>query len=248
MKNLICVICIWLVGSNVGGQALYESLLLLNNTPAVNLQLIQERFEETDTGGALGSPTDGYDSDTGDLGVVSTETGTVDPDATDRNIGDTGNQSFKTDATAATATSRFVFASQTRLMLKFKFQIDALPSVGTAFNIMSLRDGSGNVMGQIAIQTDGAVRVYNGSTQQTTVSTVVADTTYYGWQGWTSSGTAEFSFSITDSRPTSGNSYASVTGGSGTTAVTRVQPGAEFGNLLVVWFDDVFLNTLTYEP
>lgn len=206
--------------------------------PAV---VFNDGFEETDSGGALGSSTDGYDST-----LISAETDTPQPDVTDRNIGDTGSQSLKLDATSATQVSRWTIPSTTELYAKFKFQVDALPTTSTEFYLWSARDGSGNVQGAVALQTSGALRIYNGTTTTTTIATAAADTSYYVWVHWKSDGTAELGFSASDSRPTSGNSFQSVTGGNGTTAVTRVQLQATSGNGLVTWYDDLKHTTGGY--
>lgn len=200
--------------------------------------LVVDRFEEINTGGAIPSLTDGYDSL-----LITTTNGTINPDATDRNIGDGGFQSFKIDASAGNGFIRYVFATSTELFVDFKYQLDALPA-STSFNVISIRDASGNIQAQVAIQTDGRVRAYKGSSFGLTTDAVVVDTNYYFRLHWKAGSLTEFGFSTTFPPTMSGNSYCTTTSVDGNTTAPRLQFGGESG--VIVWFDDLFVSNEKY--
>ena len=122
----------------------------------------------------------------------------------------------------------------------FMFRTSAL----TGMDISGLRpNGSSSLRCRILLGGTGTLQVFHGATNATTVGTLSINTAYHIWFHYNqSAGTASVGFSTDGTRPTSGNSYASLAGGAGTTAVGRFVLGTDQANeTAVVQFDNVIV-------
>lgn len=203
--------------------------------------LINEGFEEVDGGGALGSATDGYDSP-----LVTAETTAPNNDYATAPAPLVGTYSLFMDTTApANKQTRWVLGSaETELHIFFMFSDATLPSNANG-PIFTISDSGGNDQCYLYLRSDGTMQIFNGGTSATTVDSPAASTTYYVWVDWKTDGTAAVGFSTTGTKPTSGNKYASVTGGNGTTASVRLHLRADSGTGLQIIFDKFLVSTAT---
>ena len=198
---------------------------------------LSDDFEETNTGGALGSGTDGFD----DTQIVTTN-GTPNQDYTGVVL--SGAQSLRLIVAADWV--RYVLSStQTEADFHCAFQPVALPSSGSQVLFeLEQAGGAGTAPCAVYLYSTGALKIFNGTSGgAATVSTMTAGTSYRVWGHWKNDGTASVAFAVkngAETRPTSGNNYDSVSGGNGTQAIKQVllnNPTSE------VIFDKVRLTT-----
>lgn len=215
---MVRILFILLICSSAFGQAftLRDPAFTVVSVPVSGVSYIfTEGFEEVNTGGGLGSATDGFDSTN-----IFQNAGAANPDYTAVVID--GAQSLQTTNTQPV---RFVLDT-TYNELWVMFHFISLSNFSTALAAFTT---SGNVVqGQVTFQGTGTgvMRAYNGgSTFTATVSSMTTNTAYYVWYHWKSDGTADGAFSTTTTRPTSGNAFASVSAGTGTSGCIRLLIG-----------------------
>ena len=180
--------------------------------------ILSDDFEETNTGGGLGTGTDGFDD-----AQINTLGGTVDQDYTGVVLA--GAQSLR--FTTAGAIARYILTStRTNIDFYFQYRPVTLPASGSAILFEATQaGGAGSSPVTVYLYSTGQLKIFNGSSGGSqTVSTMSAGTTYCVWGHWENGGTASVAFAVktgSEIRPTSGNNYDSVSGGNGTQAIER---------------------------
>ena len=216
-------------------------LMMARNVAAASpTYLIEEGFEEVDTGGALGSGTDGYDS-----ALAAAETGTPNNDYATAPAPLVGSRSLYLDSSAAVAQAvRWdLAAAQSELWMYFKFSDASLP-MNSSQPICEMVSSGGVTQGGVYLRTASNFKVVNGTILSTeTTGTVSASTTYHLWVHWKNDGTGDVGFSTDGVRPTSGNNYQTVTGGDGTSTVTRIYLRASDAALQTMIVDRFLVST-----
>lgn len=110
------------------------------------------------------------------------------------------------------------------MWVRFKFRITA---TAAEIRILSFRNSSGDSeLAFLNTGLSGQLTVSIGGASASTVSVLATDTTYNVWLRFkTGSGDAVISvgFTTSDTEPTSGNDFASVTNGTQATSCSRVQ-------------------------
>lgn len=168
-----------------------------------------------------------------------TDSGTVNWDDTTAPVLQ-GSQQLSLDGTSLTSYSRTDFANQTELWVYFLVRWSALSS-STGKRIVLIRPNGGG-SDQCTLDLNGGpgiIRVFNGTVSQEAVTTVSTATKYHFWVHWKNDGVASVGFSTTGTRPTTGNNFASVTGGDGTGNGGRLFVMEEGGNAAV--FDRILV-------
>jgi len=198
--------------------------------------LINEGFEETDTGGGAGSSTDGYDS-----ALFTDETGNPNQDNTTSPL--VGAQDLYCDTTGpANAFSRFTLGStQTELHEYFQFKDSTLPANAND-TITEFQDNGNNSQMYLYLLTDGRLQIFNGGTSSATTDSLASGTLYHIWVDWKTDGSAAVEFATSATKVGSGNKYASVTGGSGTAACNKIWVGAKTGTALQAHIDHMLVD------
>lgn len=236
MKNALAALLFSV--ASLFAQADYSTLLLLSPPAAAGATyLVEEGFEEVDGGGALGGATDGYDS-----ALVAAETGTPNNDYATSPAPLLGSYSAYLDSTSGDKQIRWVLgSSQTTIHAYFQFNDATLPSDANQ-PIFSISDSGGSDQCQLYSRTAGTLQIFNGGSSGTTVGTLSASTTTHVWVTWSTDGSASVGFSTDGTKPTSGNNYASVAGGSGTAASVRIQLRSVSGTGLQIVYDRLLVD------
>lgn len=194
---------------------------------------VNEGFEETNSGGGLGSSTDGYDS-----ASVHDQGPSTDPDFSTSGLSMVGSQCLKcTGANSGTNWRPAPEAGYFKLYVYFKFRISAVPAQNTQISDM---ERSGVVQSSLTVLTTGQLRFLHGTVSADTVSSVSANTTYDFWITWNTDGTGSAGFTTDGTAPT-GNNLASVTGGTGTTPVYDISLGIVGAGAVETCYFDRFL-------
>ena len=177
--------------------------------------IANEGFEESNSGGALGSGTDGYDST-----LVTGTNGLVDQDFSTSGLSLVGSQCAKVGA--STSYAFWETTARTELYVYFQWRVPVFPIAANPY-ICSISVGGTDqaLVRVLGSSTGSAMRIYNGSTSADTVATMSANTTYHVWLHWKTDGSAVGGFTTDGTVPT-GNNLATVAGGNGTTSATRV--------------------------
>lgn len=145
-----------------------------------------------------------------------------------------------TSASGSTETQSADIAGQTEIWAYFKFRTTNLVS---GCRIAALRDSGGNRALELYCP-GGGLRLYIGGGSFDTFTDVPAnDTTYHFWMHWKSNGTGDAGFSTDGVRPTSGNKYKALTGGSGVTSVVRIVHSVENAGTPTDYWDTVRLKS-----
>jgi hypothetical protein len=168
-----------------------------------------------------------------------TDSGTIDWDYTTTVI--TGAQSLHLPP-ASSNTTKYSLSATGEVWARFKIRQD---KTGSVTRIMQF-NGSSTERMYVGIATN-ALRITHGSATATTVSTMAANTTYNVWvrykKGTGADGEGTIAFSTTNTEPTTGNDFASLTTGSSTGDVDEWGPfnqDAPGGTALI--FDDLTLD------
>lgn len=173
---------------------------------------LSDDLEESNTGGGLGTLTDGFD----DPNVKVNTSGSQ--DYTPSLL---GGQSLR--FTSSGGAVRWESASAIKVDDFFIFNCVALPV--SAGIIWRVADAGSNDQGDVYLYPSGQLKIFNGSSggSQTT-ATLSTGTTYAIWAHWETNGTANVAFAAytgSQTRPTTGTFYDSVSGGNGTAAIIR---------------------------
>lgn len=213
---------------------------LQQTAAAGSVTFFTEQFEEVDSGGALGSDSDGFDEST----AYYTNGPTVLRDFASPTIGDTGSYSLFLAGDSADSQCRFQFAgTYNELYMSFVLQITNVPTSGNAFDIVSFKDVSGNSCSRVFVTTSGTVLVYNGTSSETS-GALSPDTKYYFWHYWSSNGTSTIEFQTTNSRTgVPGPNYAEKTGGTGNVDCRRLYVVADNSGPISFIIDDIKIAT-----
>ena len=184
-------------------------------TQAGQTFLLSENFE---------TPTTGYESGTW---TEETFSATIDPAYTAGPL--VGSQSFRASSASGWARSispTFAGASEMWYYFKFRLLVRAQHFLVAFYNGTTFLAGVALTSGTALVYCPFAVNT-------TTVGTMVADTTYNGWfhykAGTGTDAIADFGFSTTSTRPTSGNNFCSLTNGQATLAPDRIYVGTAAG-------------------
>ncbi len=224
MKNLIYALVILTGVGTVKGQALYESLTLLN--PAGVTILYSESFEGT-----------GYENPSSETQLGFDEDDTASATA--------GSQNLK----ALTPVTGYAFPNagwtpQAVITLKFSFKVSATSADSQIIQIDSAADGSAR--GYVWIQNGGAVRIYGngaGSVDATTTDTVSAGTQYYCQAKWNkTTGVYSVEFNTSNTFTGSGNKFVSDTDGDTGTTIGGLRYYST-GATITTSFDQVIATT-----
>lgn len=173
------------------------------NPPTGPTYVLQDGFEETSTGGAAGSSTDGFDSP-----LVNTWfSSKPNPDWTPAMEG-----SQELQYTNGQDVRYVLAALQGEVWVWFMYSNS---TVSANTEICELEDASGVTQG--AINVSGAtLEVINGSTAAFTSASLTANTAYWILWHHKNNGSSSVEFQTTSTMTGSGTHFASVTGGTGT--------------------------------
>lgn len=229
------------IGSALAQPAFPPAFWAPPSGPPPVTYIFTEGFEESNTGGGIGSSTDGFDA----TNIISNVNG-ANPDYTGNILDGTQSLLSTNNEPVRFTLTNSVTASYTELWAMCHL-ISMTNNGGAMINFTT--DGNvvqGDCTMQILLAgTAGPMRIYNGSTFAATVSNVSTNTPYYIWMHWKSDGTGDVAFSTTTTRPTGGNNYASVSGGNGTTACTRISIGTTSSGWAAI-YDNVKVSATGY--
>lgn len=206
-----------------------------NSTQSSITYLVNQGFEGT-----------GYDNS-----ETWTATGTVDAD--EASVFSVGSQSLEINSSASLD---FVvspaFSAQSTVYCRALIRYTGTP--GSANDIFAFR-ASTSARLRVFLATDGRIGIDHGTTATTyTTAAVSADTWTYLWFRYTAStggdnGVAEASFATSNSRPTTGTAYVTLTTGSETDSVTTLRIGIGSGTITRQFYvDDVKVAATGYAP
>lgn len=127
------------------------------------------------------------------------------------------------------------FAGNTTVHAHVLFRIpNSMP--GATVTLAAIRDSGGSALALLRVNATGNVAVYaNGSDSTFTVDAVAHSTWYHGWITFVSGGTCTAAFASQASggtKPTSGNAFASKTGGTGTAARLQINSATIYDRIL----------------
>ncbi len=166
--------------------------------------------------------------------------GGADHNASTAGLGLEGSQCLQMDAGEYSFYDMGTGYSEAYVKLMFRFT--SLPSTFVVF--FNFLNAGFTTVAQLALISTGAVTLnISASTgDPTPVALMVPNTTYYVWCRFRKSsgipnGFGEVSFSTTNSRPTSGDNYASSNTGQTTTDVQLLQPGWAGGAVGTAYID-----------
>lgn len=134
--------------------------------------------------------------------------GTVDWDYTTTVL--EGSHSLYMTYSASKTGTQFDFADKGEVWIKLKFRMNLLPGAGRT--VLEICNGATPLV-YLQIRSTGILRMY-GPDLADTVDAMAINTDYFIWfhhKKGSGDGMSEVSFSATDSRPTTGNAYATVT-------------------------------------
>ena len=235
----------YLAGSPDRAGTTVNTLQGSQTVPAVIVSyILSDDFEETNSGGSAGTSSDGYDD-----AQYFSASGTTDPDYATSPAPLLGSQSLKVSADSF---SRYILTgSQTEIDGFCLFNIPAGLPITLPSEIIEIQDNSGNVMFSLYVRTDGAVQCLHGSDPSAqTTGLITSATTIALWWHWKTDGTGSVAwanYTGSQTRPSSGSNFASVTGGNGTTAMQRILIRAANGGRDIV-FDRLRLTAGTTIP
>ncbi|MDX2187810.1 MAG: hypothetical protein SFV32_12815 [Opitutaceae bacterium] len=200
----------------------------VTNGSGVSNLTLNENFGETNSGGALGSSTDGYDSPL-IFAVTKTGSATVDPDATDM-TGGKGAQQLKivNQADGYGEPVWQLAANQSSHWFHFRFRAGTVSSWNKDF--FALQDAAGTQRFGVGVSNSGSLlRINNNGSITTSGFALSANTTYYVWVKFNQNGACGVYLSTTSTRPTvntdASNQVIEVTGYNGT--IRRVKVGMD---------------------
>lgn len=166
--------------------------------------LLEENFEETDTGGGLGSSTDGYDSALVSIEIQSAG-GTVDPDYTTTPM--QGSQMLA--LTSITGEDNYVEwdlgSEYSTLGIYLRYDGDT----STNRRLLRAYDSVGVTVFTVDLMSAARLRMSDGSTAINHTSGIMS--TAHVWIDWVSGSSMSIGASSDGTKPTSGNYYASGT-------------------------------------
>jgi hypothetical protein len=167
----------------------------------------------------------GYDN-----GETWTEagTGTINEDYTTSPL--VGSQSLRLAYTSQSGTTTVALpADQASLDVYFRVNFAAVPASGKVF--LRLRDAGGTTICRVEVATSNRITIRHGTGAATTTNGVSSATTYSFFLTFTkgsgANGIANIGYSTDDTRPTSGNTYVSVSNGTSTADVRDIMFGPE---------------------
>lgn len=173
--------------------------------------ILSDGFEETSSGGVAGSSTDGFDSP-----LVSTWfSSKPNPDWTPAMEGSQELQYTNGQDV------RYVYAAPANEVWGWFMYSNNNASVNC--EICEVDDSSGNTREAISCQS-GNLQVLNGGVAASTSATMAANTVYWILFHYKNDGSGSVEFQSTSTMTGSGTHFASVTGGTGATAVQRFDP------------------------
>lgn len=199
--------------------------------------ILEERFEESDSGGALGSSTDGYDSSLVSAEVTTTGS-TIDPDESTSAVL-SGSQSLEIDSASGDNYVEFDFGADYD-ELWFHVEINRIYSTTSNRNIIKFFNQSGTIAAGLGGNSSSKPTVLGASatTSFTYANTSAVD---HFWLHWVRNSTSTFYFGAnTSTRPTSGGDVVSFTAAD--VAIGKFQIGI-FNRSGNYRYDDILVST-----
>ena len=196
--------------------------------------ILEERFEESDSGGALGSATDGYDSSL--INAVVSGTGTIDPDSTTAYSG-----TYSCSIQAVSGESNYIEYDLGQEYTTLGFHMVFRRGVSFASrNCVVFKDSSFNTVGKINGGSSNVIQ-FNGS-GFTTNGLSSSSTFYHIWVDHVSGSEATVCFSTDSTKPTSGNEHATTATPAGTGGIRYIRIGIE-NKSGTSYVDEVFASS-----
>ncbi|MEL0119442.1 MAG: hypothetical protein VXB01_10935 [Opitutae bacterium] len=221
-------------GRNRDMTVLVDSITLEDLSPTY---ILEERFEESDSGGALGSSTDGYDSSLVSSEVTTTGS-TIDPDESTTSVL-SGSQSLEIDSASGDNYVEFDLGADYD-ELWFHVEANRLYSTTSNRSIIKFFNQSGTIAADLRGNSSNKPTVIGASatTSFTYANTSAVD---HFWLHWVRNSTSTFYFGAnTSTRPTSGGDVVSFTAAD--VAIGKFQIGI-FGRSGNYRYDDIIVST-----
>ena len=199
--------------------------------------ILEERFEESDSGGALGSSTDGYDSSLVSSEVTTTGS-TIDPDESTTAVL-SGSQSLEIDSASGDNYVEFDLGADYD-ELWFHVEINRIYSTTSNRSIIKFFNQSGTIAADLGGNSSSKPTVLGASatTSFTYANTSAVD---HFWLHWVRNSTSTFYFGAnTSTRPTSGGDVVSFTAAD--VAIGKFQIGI-FNRSGNYRYDDILVST-----
>ena len=221
-------------GINQNMTVLVDSITLEDLSPTY---ILEERFEESDSGGALGSSTDGYDSSLVSSEVTTTGS-TIDPDESTTAVL-SGSQSLEIDSASGDNYVEFDLGADYD-ELWFHVEINRIYSTTSNRSIIKFFNQSGTIAADLGGNSSSKPTVLGASatTSFTYANTSAVD---HFWLHWVRNSTSTFYFGAnTSTRPTSGGDVVSFTAAD--VAIGKFQIGI-FNRSGNYRYDDIIVST-----
>jgi hypothetical protein len=174
-----------------------------------------------------------------------TDTGSPDWDATDIVLA--GSQSLKMAGAATPPRTHYDLGTAcSEIWVRFLFLTNSTAT--SVSRLLSLRNQSGDTeVAHVQRDTSGKVIITHGTATAQVVTDMEQDTDYVVWvhykAGSGANGVMDIAFSTDGTRPTSGDNFASLTNGSATSSIDRVQLRAQTTNTgMYYFFDDITID------
>ena len=200
--------------------------------------ILEERFEESDSGGALGSSTDGYDSSLVSA-EVTTAGSTIDPDESTTSVL-SGSKSLEIDSASGDNYVEFDLGSDYN-ELWFHVEINRRVSGVANRIILKFFNQSGTLAADLRgnVNSRPTVLAASAASSFTYANNSAVD---HFWLHWVRNSTSTFYFGAnTSTRPTSGGDVVSFTAAD--VAIGKFQIGA-FNLSGNYRYDDIIVSTL----
>ncbi len=236
------VILFALLASNAA-QA--QALVYFSRKPATSPYLIDEGFEETGSGGAAGSATDGFDSP-----LVTTITSGVSADYVTSPAPLVGSQSCLFDPSGGSCNALWTLTSSlTNCEAYFRFSDSTLP-IDASQPIFEFLSSSSAVQADVYLMTTGKLRIGNGGTTAQTVSTLSASTTYHFWMTYNTNGNCTIAFATDVNRPSGGVTFTNIVAAPSNAPIAkvRIRSVSGSGQLMIVDAFKVSASTIPSNP
>ena len=207
------------------------------NDPEAGDIILEERFEESDSGGALGSSTDGYDSSLVSSEVTTTGS-TIDPDESTTSVL-SGSQSLEIDSASGDNYVEFDLGSDYD-ELWFHVEVNRIYSGVSNRSILKFFNQSGTLAASLGGNTNSRPTLLGASAASAFTYANPSAVDHF-WLHWVRNSTSTFYFAQNSStRPTSGGDVVSFTAAD--VAIGKFQIGS-FNLSGNYRYDDIIVST-----